>query len=708
MRAKIILLLLLFIIKIEVHAQAPSISSFTPAVGTIGYTIVLKGSGFTGATVVSFGGVAASSFTVVDDATINAVLGTGNSGNVVVATPRGSSTVAGFSYCTGVTPSVTITATQLSVAPNTNVTFTASITNGGVAPNYQWFKNGNAINGAYSSTYNLSSISNRDSFWVFLNSNAACTIVNGATSNKLTMYVSDRIINTVAGNGTASWSGDGGSATAASLNGPTGIVLDKAGNLYIAERNNHDVRKVTPSGIISRVVGNGNAVFGGDGGLALYASLSSPTGVAVDKTGNLFIADNGNNRIRKVDVNGIISTIAGDGKKANIGENISAIAASIKDITSIAIDTIGNLFIVDTSSNTIRKINTNGIISTVAGKNPSNYADFGVPAINASILPTSIAVDYLGNIYIAESGIGRISKINTNGLLYRLAGYGSSYSDGISGLSVHLNFVIGISVDTLGNIFFVEGSNWNQGQKIRLLGTNGIINTIAGLGNSNSDGLYALNVSLNNAYATAFDAAGNLYFSEEGTNRVRKVAEGVPNSALPLTLTTFSATTINQNIKTIWQTASEQNTSHFNIQRSSDGIAFATIGTVSALGSGANNYSFIDEHPNYGINYYRLQSMDKDGSFVYSKTVSATITDKRYFSIVPNPARDFATINFSKPVENTSVRVYDITGKPLMVNAVPRNTTSYKLNVQSLPNGFYIIHVNTPTANYTEKLLINK
>jgi hypothetical protein len=376
--------------------------------------------------------------------------------------------------------------------------------------------------------------------------------------------------------------------------------------------------------------------------------------------------------------------------------------------TSVAIDTIGNLFIVDSSSNTIRKINTNGIIITVAGKNPSYYADFGVPAINASISPTSIAVDYLGNIYIAESGIGRISKNNTNGLLYRLAGYGINYSDGISGLSVHLNFVIGISVDTLGNIFFVEGSNWNQGQKIRLLGTNGIINTIAGLGNFNSDGLYALNVSLNNPYATAFDAAGNLYISEEGANRIRKVAAGVANSSLPLTLTNFSATAINQNIKTIWQTASEQNTSHFNIQNSSDGIAFSKIGTISAVGSGANNYSFIDEHPNYGINYYRLQSMDKDGSFVYSKTVSVTINDKRYFSIVPNPARDFATINFSKPVENTSVRVYDITGKPLMVNAVPRNTTSYKLNVQSLPNGFYIIHVNTPAANYTEKLLINK
>lgn len=711
MKAKITLLLLLFIIKIEVHAQAPSISSFTPAVGTIGYTIVLKGSGFTGATAVSFGGVAAASFAVVDDATINAVLGTGNSGSVVVTTPRGSSMVAGFSYCTGVTPSVTITATAASIVSNTSVTFTATATNGGRTPGYQWYKNGNTISGATSSTYTSSTLASSDSIWVVLSSSAACTIVSSATSSKIFMFVSDKIITTVAGNGTANWSGDGGVATAASLNGPTGIAFDKAGNLYIAERNNHDVRKVTPSGIITTVVGNGNAVYGGDGGAAIYASINGPTGLAFDKDGNLYIADKGNSRVRKIDANGIITTVAGNGNgdSSLSGDGGLATASRIGYPESIAIDEVGNLFIANYGSDyynnnanpSIRKVDINGKISTILNNGSSNGSN------------NPITIDTAGNLYYVYST--SIYKRKTNGETIILAGSSSQYysntNDGISSLSMNLyySFIRGLSIDKLGNIYFTE----NNYQTIRKVGTNGVINYFVGRSGysywgNNSDGNYALNVRLNNPYATAFDAAGNLYFSEEGTNRVRKVAAGVANFTLPLNLSNFSATTINQNIKTIWQTASEQNTSHFNIQRSLDGIAFATIGTISAVGSGANNYSYLDEHPNYGINYYRLQSMDKDGSFVYSKTVSATITDKRYFSIVPNPARDFATINFSKLVENTSVRVYDITGKPLMVNAVPRNSTSYKLNVQSLPNGFYIIHVNTPSANYTEKLLINK
>jgi hypothetical protein len=604
---------------------------------------------------------------------------------------------------------VSITASQASIVSNTSVTFTATATNGGRSPIYKWYKNGLTVNGATSSTYTSTTLASSDSIWVLLKSNAACTIVDSAFSSKIFMYVSDKIITTVAGNGTANWSGDGGVATAASLNGPTGIAFDKAGNLYIAERNNHDVRKVTPSGIITTVVGNGNAVYGGDGGAAIYASINSPTGLAFDKDGNLYIADKGNCRVRKVDVNGIITTIAGNGIDSLKRDGVMATSSGIGYPENIAVDEVGNLFIANYGSDyynnnanpSIRKVDINGKISTILNNGSSNGSN------------NPITIDTAGNLYYVYST--SIYKRKTNGETIILAGSSSQYysntNDGISSLSMNLyySFIRGLSIDKLGNIYFTE----NNYQTIRKVGTNGVINYVVGRSGysywgNNSDGNYALNVSLNNPYATAFDAAGNLYISEEGANRVRKVADGTPNSTLPLTLTTFSATTINQNIKTIWQTASEQNTSHFNIQRSSDGVAFATIGNISAVGSGANSYSYIDEHPNYGINYYRLQSMDKDGSFVYSKTVSATINDKRYFSIVPNPARDFATINFSKPVENTSVRVYDITGKPLMVNAVPRNTTSYKLNVQSLPNGFYIIHVNTPSANYTEKLLINK
>lgn len=712
---KTLILLVLIYSGFVANAQVPSISSFSPTVATIGYTVVIKGNGFTGATAVSFGGVAAASFTVIDDATINAILGTGISGNVSVTTPKGNSILAGFSYCTGVMPSVSITASQASIVSNTSVTFTATATNGGRSPSYKWYKNGLTVNGATSSTYTLTTLASSDSIWVLLKSNAACTIVDSAFSSKIFMYVSDKIITTVAGNGTANWSGDGGAATAATLNGPTGIAFDKAGNLYIAERNNHDIRKVTPSGIISTFAGNGNAVYGGDGGAAVYASLNGPTGLAFDKDNNLYIADKGNNRVRKVDANGIITTVAGNGQSTKTGNGSLATAASIGYPESIAFDANGNLFIADYNDAgnnaflTMRKVDKNGKIASVIENISTDYNN-------------TFAIDSLGNLYYFDYTTSYdstnynyatyLKKLNTIGAKAILAGsYSQKYSynsDGISALLLYIGSSHkGLSLDKSGNIYFVENSS------IRKIGTNGVINYVVGHSSyccgSASDGNYALNFNLRNPYATAFDAAGNLYISEEGANRIRKVADGTPfSTSLPLNITAFSANAINQNINTDWQTASEQNTDYFIIQHSTDGVSFTDIGTLKAIGSGANNYTFTDKNPNNGINYYRLQCIDRDGSRSYSKVVSVQLGSAKYFSISPNPASDFVLIHFSKINEKGTLAVYDITGKAVITQTLLGNSTTFKLNTQTLTNGFYVLRVNTSTASYNEKLIIQK
>lgn len=178
--------------------------------------------------------------------------------------------------------------------------------------------------------------------------------------------------------------------------------------------------------------------------------------------------------------------------------------------------------------------------------------------------------------------------------------------------------------------------------------------------------------------------------------------------SLPLNIVSLTAEIRNEgSVSLNWHTSTEQNTSFFIVQHSTDGKSFKEICRVNAIGSGANSYKFTDYTTTIGTNYYRLQSVDKDGSSSYSKVVSVNFGGKQAFSIIPNPARDFATISFSKTVDKATIAVYDITGKAVITQSVS-GTNAYKLNTQTLTNGVYVIKVNTTTGSYNEKLLINK
>lgn len=186
-----------------------------------------------------------------------------------------------------------------------------------------------------------------------------------------------------------------------------------------------------------------------------------------------------------------------------------------------------------------------------------------------------------------------------------------------------------------------------------------------------------------------------------------------PVNTTPVILERFVAELIPKNnlVNTVlldWTTSSEINNSYFIIQYSTDCNSFTNIDTVKAIGSGANRYSFTDNKPTSGINYYRLQSIDKDGSSNYSNVVSINFGDKQSFSIIPNPAKDFATISFSKAVDKAIIEVYDITGKQVITKSLSGSSISCRLNTQSLKSGLYVIKVNTATGNYNDKLLINK
>jgi len=333
------------------------------------------------------------------------------------------------------------------------------------------------------------------------------------------------IITTVAGNGRFSYSGDGGPATDASLWDPQGLAVDASGNLFIADMLNNRIRKVNLQGIISTVAGDGSSGYSGDGGAATDASLSRPVAVAVDASGNLFIADQNNQRVRKVNVNGIITTVAGNGFYRYFGEGGAAANASLNDPFGVAADASGRLFIADSGNNRIRELDSNGIVTTVAGNGSSGYSGDGGAATNASLNePTGVAVDASGNLFIADQSNQCIRQVDANGIISTVAGGGSGggYSgDGGAATNASLNGPYGVAVDASGNLLITDSSN----QRVRKVNVNGIITTVAGngLGGYSGDGGAATNASLNNPYGLAVDALGDLFIADSGNDRIRKV-----------------------------------------------------------------------------------------------------------------------------------------------------------------------------------------
>ena len=328
-------------------------------------------------------------------------------------------------------------------------------------------------------------------------------------------------ISTVAGTGTPGFSGDGGAATSAALGSPRGVALDGSGNLYIADWSNHRIRRVdATTGNISTVAGMGSLGFSGDGGAATSATLNLPQGVALDGSGNLYIADSWNHRIRRVDATtGNISTVAGTGTLGHNGDGGAATSARLNSPRGVALDGSGNLYIATASG--IRKVDaTTGNISTVAPG--SGFGGDGGPATAARLNgPAGVALDSSGNLYIADSRNHRIRKVDTSGNISTTAGTGAN-GDGGAANSARLSFPEGVALDGSGNLYIADSSN----HRIRKVdATTGNISTVAGTGTSGfgGDGGAATSATLHSPQGVALDISGNLYIADYSNFRVRKV-----------------------------------------------------------------------------------------------------------------------------------------------------------------------------------------
>lgn len=330
-------------------------------------------------------------------------------------------------------------------------------------------------------------------------------------------------ISTVAGMGVSGFSGDGGQAAAATLSFPAGIAFDSAGNMFIADSFNNRIRKVDANGAISTVAGTGSFGFSGDSGAATAAAFNRPYGVAFDKAGNMYIADTHNDVVRKVAASGgTISTFAGRSVEGLGGDGGPATGALLDTPTALALDAAGNLYIADTNNNRIRKVGTDGIISTFAGSGGASSIGDGGPATSANLnRPEGIAIDQ-GNVYVADTFSHRVRKISPDGIITTVAGNGSGGKQGDGGPATNasLYYPKGLAVDPLtGNLYIADSLN----SRIRVVTPDGNIYTAAGNGGFDyqGDGGPATSAVLRFPWGLAVGADGKVYVADDQNSAIR-------------------------------------------------------------------------------------------------------------------------------------------------------------------------------------------
>jgi sugar lactone lactonase YvrE len=332
------------------------------------------------------------------------------------------------------------------------------------------------------------------------------------------------VISTVAGNTTNFYGGDNGPATAAILNNPWGIAADDQGNLFIADTHNGRIRKVNSSGTITTIAGNGSSGSQGDNGPATAASLGEPEGMWLDDQGNLFFADSRSHKLRTIGPDGTITTVAGNGTAGYGGDGGPATSAMLNYPSAVWGDGQGNLFIADAVNDRVRKVDSSGTITTVAGTGTGGYGGDNGPATDARLdAPIVVLGDGTGNLFISDYVNHRIRKVSSSGTITTVAGTGTAGYGGDSGpaTAAMLNHPIGLAIDDGGHLLIADSGNY----LIRKVDPTGTITTVAGDGGLGSvgDGGPATDARMFDPKQLTMDARGDLFIADSGNCLIRKI-----------------------------------------------------------------------------------------------------------------------------------------------------------------------------------------
>ena len=455
----------------------------------------------------------------------------------------------------------------------------------------------------------------------------SCTLYIADTENhRIRRVDSSGTITTVAGTGERGAGGDGGPAVAAALNGPEGVAVDAAGNLYIADSGNHRIRRVDVSGTVTTIAGTGRPGYSGDGGPAAKAQLGSPSGVAVDDAGNLYIAETGTSRIRRVDVSGTITTIAGTGRFGYSGDGGPAVMAQLGSPVDVAVDDEGNVYIADTLNSRIRRVDPSGTITTIAGTGEPGFTTDGGPATAAQIdRPQGVAVGGDGNLYIADTENHRISRVTLSagavpaGTITAVAGnQGQGYS-GDSGPApdARLRLPSGVAADGSGNVYIAD--TWNS--RIRRVDVYGSITTIAGTGvrGGSGDGGPADKARLHLPAGLALDRDGNVHVADVRNHRIRILTRIASPVTLPpptgLTATAVSGSRINLS----WRDNGVNETGFSVQRRGPSSVDWVDVGTTAA---DVTMFSDTGLAPQT-IYFYRVRAFDNARTSGFSNAAHA-------------------------------------------------------------------------------------
>jgi type IX secretion system substrate protein/NHL repeat-containing protein len=555
----------------------------------------------------------------------------------------------------------------------------------------------------------------------------------------INMELHGQTITTIAGTGVDSYSGDGGSATAATVNRPLEIFKDAAGDIYIADNSNHRIRKIDgATGIISTVAGNGSIGFSGDGGQAFNAQINLPTAICKDPSGNLFISDKSNQRIRKVDaLTGIITTIAGNGTGSFSGDGGPATQATISQPHGMQTDLAGNLFFADRTNHRVRRIDaTTGIITTIAGDGTSGFGGDGGLATLANLnYPISLCVDDSANVFIADQINHRIRRVDAiTGIITTVAGFGTPGFSGDGGLATAAEFnqPYDVAVDSAGNLFISDANN----QRIRKVNaTTGIVTTIGGTGTGGygGDGGLATLAQMNFPSGIFVTPSGIIYIGDKLNHRVRKIASctntsssitdtscisytspsgnntyvtsGIYTDVIPNSAGCDSIITINLTIDTV-------NTSvsliAATITSDAVGATYQWLNCDSAFAiiPGETGQSFTAlTNGNYAVQVTENGCTDTSACIAILTVGLNSLSLNDVVAIYPNPTSGNLFIENKNNFSNAELSIVDITGRVVYYKKISnRQRINIDLNVK---NGIYFVLVQTLDEVVIRKLVVD-